>query len=136
MVPRVQWNPSFMKVLIILYYDKLTRSVGPVDYIALMEPLPQEQQNYSDCIWSVFGANSGRLEPNKTRHFQSRVGVANVKVGVVKNSRVLYTQNPSLQNPGSATELPFMVYTAQHRVLICMSPPPARAGSDLLQYNL
>ena len=37
-VPRVPWNPSFMKVLIILYYDKLTRSVGPVDYIALMEP--------------------------------------------------------------------------------------------------
>ena len=32
MVPRVPWNPSFMKVLIILYYDKLTRSVGPVDY--------------------------------------------------------------------------------------------------------
>ena len=32
--------------------------------------------------------------------------------------------------------LPFMVYTAQHRVLICMSPLPARAGSDLLQYNL
>ena len=31
-VPRVPWNPSFMKVLIILYYDKLTRSVGPVDY--------------------------------------------------------------------------------------------------------
>ena len=37
-VPRVPWNPSFMKELIILYYDKLTRSVGPVDYIALMEP--------------------------------------------------------------------------------------------------
>ena len=32
MVPRVPWNPSFMKVLIILYCDKLTRSVGPVDY--------------------------------------------------------------------------------------------------------
>ena len=37
-VPRVPWNPSFMKELIILYYDKLTRSVGPVNYIALMEP--------------------------------------------------------------------------------------------------
>ena len=32
MVPRVPWNPSFMKMLIILYYDKLTRCVGPVDY--------------------------------------------------------------------------------------------------------
>ena len=33
-VPRVPWNPFFMKVLIIilLYYGKLTRSVGPVDY--------------------------------------------------------------------------------------------------------
>ena len=31
-VPRVPWNPSSMKMFIILYYDKLTRSVGPVDY--------------------------------------------------------------------------------------------------------
>ena len=34
-VPRVPWNPSFMKVFIILYYDKLT--------IVLMEP---PTQNY------------------------------------------------------------------------------------------
>ena len=41
-VPRVLWNPSFMKkasycceasqMLIMLYFNKLTRSVGPVDY--------------------------------------------------------------------------------------------------------
>ena len=57
------WFPGFngtplscMKVLIILYYDKLTRSVGPVDYMVLMEPPPCEQQNYSDCgsLWSEF----------------------------------------------------------------------------------
>ena len=30
--PRVPWNSSFMKVLIVLYYDKVTRSIGPVDY--------------------------------------------------------------------------------------------------------
>ena len=49
-VPRVPWNPSFMKVLVLLYYDKLTRSVGPVDYNSHNgTPLPHEQQNYSDC---------------------------------------------------------------------------------------
>ena len=48
-VPRVPWNPSFMKVLYILYYDKLTRSVGPVDQNLYGTPLPYEQQNYSDC---------------------------------------------------------------------------------------
>ena len=82
MVPRVQWNPSFMKVLIILYYDKLTRSVGPVDYIALMEPPTSraEKLAHLQVLWSEFWSN--RLL--KTRHFRSQVGVANVKVGVVK----------------------------------------------------
>ena len=49
MVPRVPWNPSCMKVLIVLYYDKLTRSVGSVDYIALMEPPTSRAAKVFDC---------------------------------------------------------------------------------------
>ena len=109
-VPRVPWNPSFMKALIIiLYYDKLTRSVGPVDYNSPNGTL-YLMNSKSILTYEYFGANSGRLEPNrllKTRHFRSRVGVANVKVGVAKNRacfvRVLYAQNPPFQNPKSAT---------------------------------
>ena len=32
-------EPLFHENTYILYYDKLTRSVGPVDYIVFMEPL-------------------------------------------------------------------------------------------------
>ena len=110
MVPRVPWNPSFMKVLIILYYDKLTRSVGPVDYNSPNGTLYLMSSKII-LTYKYFGANSGRLEPNrllKTRHFRLRVGVTNVKMGVAKKNRarfarVLYTQNPPLQNPKSAT---------------------------------
>ena len=77
--------------------------------IVLMEP---STKIILTVAHKYFVANSGRLEPNrvlKTRHFRSRVGVANVKVGVAKKFRarfvrVLYSQNPPLQNPKSATE--------------------------------
>ena len=108
MVPRVPWNPSFMKVLIILYYDKLTRSVGPVDYnsfngtLYLMNSKIILTVAHLQVLWSEFWSPRAQQTTQNTP-FRSRVGVANVKVGVAKIVREAYAQNPPLQNPKSAT---------------------------------
>ena len=54
-----------MKVLTILYYDKLTRSVGPVDYNSPNGTpyLMSSKIILTEAHLQVFGANSGRLEP-------------------------------------------------------------------------
>ena len=82
------------------------------------------------------------LKKNDIAHyFTTRPLPTKAESGLVATLKVkghsLWIRHP----PASCIEqrprpLPFMVYTAQHRVIICMSPLPARAGSDLLQYNL
>ena len=54
-------EPLFHESTYILYYDKLTRSAGPVDklYSLYGTPLPYEQQNYSDS--STFTSALERL---------------------------------------------------------------------------
>ena len=88
-------------LFIILYYDKLTRSVGPVDYNSPNGTLYLMSSKIILTVltYKYFGANSGHLEPNrllKTRHFRSRVGVANEKSGRGQKNRArsLYSEPP------------------------------------------
>ena len=109
-VPRVPWNPSFMKVLVLLYYDKLTRSVGPVDYnspngtpylmsskiiltVAHLQVLcsefwsPRAQQTTQNTPFSI-ASGCGQRKSGRGQKFARAV---------------LYTLNPPLQNSKSAT---------------------------------
>ena len=84
-------EPLFHESTYILYYDKLIRSVGPVDYIVFMEPLYLMNSKiiltvaHLPVLWSDYWSPRAQQTILKTRHFRSRVGVSNVKMGVAKN---------------------------------------------------
>ena len=114
-VPRVPWNPSFMKVFIMLYYDKLTRSVGPVDYNSpngtpyLMSSKIILTVAHLQVLWSEFWSPRAQQTTQNTS-FSIASGCGQRKNGRgqknrVRFARVLYAQNPPLQNPKSATVL-------------------------------
>ena len=107
------WFPGFhgtplscMKVLIILYYDKLTRSVGPVDYngtLYLMSSKIILTVAHLQVLWSEVWSPRAQQTTQNTP-FSIAKGCGQRKSGRgQKIARVLYTQNPPLQNPKSAT---------------------------------
>ena len=98
-----------------LYYDKLTRSVGPVDYNSpngtpyLMSSKIILTVAHLQVLWSEFWSPRAQQTTQNTS-FSIASGCGQRKNGRgqknrVRFARVLYAQNPPLQNPKSATVL-------------------------------